>query len=82
MERKSFKLSKKAERLDKKGKDSRNVKERSKELKKSAQDIRDMRNDTDTEYRFVKCQIPESDFIGINVAGHETMLCIQVTLQH
>lgn len=63
-------MSKKAERLDKKGKDSRNVKERSKELKKSAQDIRDMRNDTDTEYRFVKRQVPESEFIGINVAGH------------
>ena len=73
LERRSLKLSKKVERLDKQGKDSRNVKERSKELKKSAQDIRDMRNDTDTEYRFVKRQVPESEFIGINVAGHETI---------
>ena len=28
-------------------------------MKKSAQDIRDMRNDPDTEYRFVKSNTPE-----------------------
>ena len=71
LERKSLKLSKKAERLDNKGKDSRDLIERSEELKKSAQDIRDMRNDTNTEYLFLKAQEPKSDFLDVNEAGDE-----------
>ena len=51
IERKAQKLSKQAERKNGRNKDSSDLQKRIKELKKSAQDIRDMRNDPDTEYK-------------------------------
>jgi hypothetical protein len=52
IERKADRLDKQATRKENRGKDVGDLRERIKELHKSAQDIRDMRNDTDTEYRF------------------------------
>ena len=61
LERKVEKLSAKAERKENRHKDSGDLRERAGELRKSVQDIRDMRNDNDTEYRYVRTlSVPES----------------------
>ncbi len=52
LERKAEKLSAKADRKEKRQKDTGDLRERAGELRKSVQDIRDMRNDTKTEYRW------------------------------
>ena len=60
LERRAEKLSKQAERLKRRNKDAEDLIERAMELRKSAQDIRDMRGDVDTEYRFIRSKTPET----------------------
>ena len=60
LERRAQKLSKQAERLKRRNKDAEDLIERAMELRKSAQDIRDMRGDVDTEYRFIRSKTSET----------------------
>jgi RHS repeat-associated protein len=53
-ESKAAKLEKKADKLEAKGKDIGDFRERAAELRSSAQDIRDMRNNENTEFRYAK----------------------------
>jgi hypothetical protein len=53
-ERKATKLEKKADKFDAKGKSTSDLRERAAELRGSAQDIRDMRSDKTTEYKYSK----------------------------
>ena len=71
IERKADRLDKQAMRKENRGKQVGDLRERSKELHKSAQDIRDMRNDTDTEYRFqMSSDLLTTALSYLNQLGH------------
>ena len=71
IERKADRLDKQAMRKENRGKQVGDLRERSKELHKSAQDIRDMRNDTDTEYRFQRSSdLLTTTLSYLNQLGH------------
>lgn len=70
-EAKASKLEKKADRLTAKGKDAGDLCERATELRKSAQDIRDMKNDKTTEYQYGKVGSKEAS--NLNLIGPTTM---------
>ena len=71
LEQKAFRLDKQATRKEKRGKEVGDLKERSKELLQSSQDIRDMRSDTDAEYRFYISKDLETQYSSeCNELGH------------
>jgi RHS repeat-associated protein len=53
-EKRADKLNKKADRLDAKGKSTGDLRDRASELRQTGQDVRDMRNDQSTEYKYAK----------------------------
>ena len=71
LERKAEKLSAKADRKEKRHKDTGDLRERAGELRKSVQDIRDMRNDTKTEYRYKSAE--EAEIYGENIDGKDVV---------
>ena len=73
LENKANKLAKRASRLENRGEDLGDLTERSKELQKSVQDIKDMRNDPNAEYRFLTNQEPKSTIIGCNDSNDEVI---------
>ena len=76
LERKAEKLSAKADRKEKRQKDTGDLRERAGELRKSVQDIRDMRNDTKTEYRYKV--VEEAEINGENIDGKDVVfICFE-----
>jgi len=71
LERKAEKLYAKADRKEKRHKDVGDLRERAGELRKSVQDIRDMRNDTKTEYRYKGAE--EAEIYGENIDGKDVV---------
>ena len=83
-ERRAAKLEHKAIRKEMRGKDPGNLKERAQELRKSAQDIRDMREEKSIEFCFAKANNvnnpagkghPNTDIIGTNDKG-DPIICM------
>jgi membrane protein involved in colicin uptake len=80
-ERKAAKLENKANKLEAKGKDTGDLRERAAELRGSAQDIKDMRNNENTEFRYAKTSDksnkeqgkPNADKTGTNNKGHDVI---------
>ena len=64
-------LSKEAERKEKRNEDSGDLHERIKELNKSIQDIKDMRDDANTEYRYKG--VEEAEIYGKNIDGKDVV---------
>lgn len=64
-EKRADKLEAKANKLEAKGKDSGDLRARAGELRQSSQDIKDMRNDASTEYRYAKVGGKESKQLGL-----------------
>jgi len=78
-ERRAARLERKAIRKEMRGKDPGNLNERAQELRKSVQDIRDMRDDKSIEYVFTNTKDkrnkagfgkPSTDMVGTNDNGH------------
>ncbi len=70
-EKRAARLNKRADKLAAKGKSVGDLRDRADELTQSAQDIKDMRNDTSTEYRYGKVNSKEAK--SLNVVGPTTM---------
>lgn len=71
-EKKANKLEKQANKLERKGKSSGDLIERVAELRQSAQDVRNMRNDQSTEYKYAKLDGKESK--ALELVGPSTIL--------
>ena len=71
LDRKVKSLSKEAERKEKRNEDSGDLHERIKELNKSIQDIKDMRDDANTEYRYKG--VEEAEIYGENIDGKDVV---------
>jgi hypothetical protein len=69
-EKKASRLESKANRIDKSGGDGKDVRARASELRRSASDINDMRNDKKTEYRYES--LTSKSAIDNNVDGNIT----------
>jgi RHS repeat-associated protein len=64
-EKQANKLDKKADKIDEKGGNSGDLRDRTTELKQSAQDVRDMRNDQSAEYKYAKLDGKEGKALGL-----------------
>jgi RHS repeat-associated protein len=70
-EKRAAKLNKRADKRAAKGKSVGDLRDRATELTQSAQDIKDMRNDTSTEYRYGKVNSKEAK--ALNLQGPATL---------
>jgi len=64
-EKKAARLERKADKIDKRGGNSGDLRARVGELRQSAQDVRDMRNDKSTEYKYEKLDSKEAKTLGV-----------------
>jgi RHS repeat-associated protein len=64
-EKRAGKLERKADRLAAKGQSTGDLRDRASELRGSAQDVRDMRNDASNEYRYASVGSKEAKSLGI-----------------
>ena len=71
-ERRADKLERKADRIEANGGNSGDIRARAGELRQSGQDVKDMRNDQSTQYRYAKLGGSESKQLGL--AGPSTTL--------
>lgn len=64
-DRRAGNLERKADRLDSQGKSTKDLRDRAGELRQSAQDVRDMRNDQSTEYKYASVNGKQAKSLGV-----------------
>lgn len=72
-EKRADKLERKAAKIEARGGNSGDLRDRASELRSTAQDVRDMRNDGDTQYKYASASKPGTAGSGTNGNGHEVV---------
>jgi RHS repeat-associated protein len=85
-ERRADRLERRADRREERGRDVGDLRERTSELRQSAQDIRDMREDPNTMYRYttigsgdanaIRAVGPQAIMVGQNHEGHDLVYLV------